>query len=149
MLYIGSDHGGYELKEDLKAFLDNKGVKYVDVGPKKLDPADDYPKFSAEVARKVAEKPEEHQGLLMCRSGQGVCIAANKIKGARAATAWNEKVAQASRQDDNANILCLPSDYISAETAESILGAWLNAKFTGEERHRRRLSEIESLENHA
>jgi RpiB/LacA/LacB family sugar-phosphate isomerase len=146
MLYIGSDHGGYDLKEDIKKFLDLHSLKYVDVGPKDLDPQDDYPKFSADLGREVAKDPESNRGILMCRSGQGVCIVANKIRGIRAATAWNEKVAEASVKDDNANVLCLPSDYISTEAAEGIVLAWLNTQFSGEERHRRRLAEIESLE---
>lgn len=146
MLYIGSDHGGYNLKEQLKQYFEKNGIQYQDVGPFSLDPQDDYPKFSAEVAKKVAEDPQNNRGILLCRSGQGVCIAANKIKGVRAATSWNEAVAEASRHDDNANVLCLPSDYISEEQAQSVVESWLKAEFTQEDRHRRRLAEIQELE---
>lgn len=146
MIYLGSDHGGFNLKEDLKKFLDAEKIAYKDLGPFTLHPKDDYPKFSAKVAKAVQRSPEKNLGILMCRSGQGVCVAANKFKGIRAAVAWNELLAKASRKDDAANVLCLPSDYISTEVAEDIVKAWLVTPFSGEERHKRRLKEIEGFE---
>ena len=146
MLYIGSDHGGFPLKEELKKAFTERGIVFTDLGPDTLSPYDDYPKFSAAVAGKVAENLAEHKGILLCRSGQGVCIAANKIKGIRAATAWNPETAEASRRDDDANILCLPSDYISTEEALAIVDAWLKTEFAHVERHARRIAEIEELE---
>lgn len=146
MIYIGSDHGGYNLKEDLKNFLQRQNIAFIDVGPNRIDPRDDYPEFSAKVARAVSKDPQNNKGILLCRSGHGVSIVANKFKNVRAALCWNEQVAKASRKDDDANILCLPSDYISPETAEEVTAAWLSAPFSGEERHNRRILEIKALE---
>ncbi len=145
MIYLGSDHGGYALKEDLKKFLKKEKINFTDLGPSSLNPKDDYPRFSEKVARAVQKDLKNNKGILICRSGQGVCIAANKFAGIRAALSWNELLAKASRNDDNVNILCLPSDYISAEVAEDITKIWLITPFSGEDRHQRRLAEIEEL----
>ncbi len=146
MIYIASDHGGFELKADLIAELKRLKIPFRDLGPKRYSPKDDYPEFSAKVAKAVAKKPKTDQGILICRSGAGVCIAANKFKGIRAALCWNEQVAKASRQDDDANILCLPSDYISPELALRTTQAWLGTSFSFEPRHLRRIDELNKLE---
>ena len=146
MLYIGSDHGGYNLKEDLKKFLEKERIHFIDVGPKRADPGDDYPEFGAKVAKEVSRDPQSNKGILLCRSGHGVSIVANKFKNVRAALCWNEKVAKASRNDDDSNILCLPSDYISPESAEDITKVWLDTPFSDEDRHQRRIREIKALE---
>src|SRR6266481_7931343 len=125
MIYIGSDHGGYKLKEDLKRFMLRHKLPFEDLGPSKLDPFDDYPFFAKKVAEAVSKDPGKNRGILMCRSGHGVCIVANKFKGVRAALCWNDQLAVASRKDDDANVLCLPSDYISCEIAEEVLKTWL------------------------
>jgi|SRR5579872_235947 len=146
MLYIGSDHGGYALKEDLKKFLESQKIPFVDLGPNRIDPKDDYPEFSAKVAREVSKDSQNNKGILLCRSGHGVSIVANKFKNVRAALCWNEQVAKASRYDDDANVLALPSDYISPESAEEITRVWLKTPFSEEERHQRRIREIKTLE---
>lgn len=145
MLYLGSDHGGYNLKEDLKKFLTAENIEFQDLGGSG-NPDDDYPEFSAKVAKAVQGDLQNNKGVLLCKSGQGVCIAANKFKGIRAGLAWNELVAKAGRNDDDINILCLPSDYISSEVATDILKTWLITPFSAEERRTRRLKEIEELE---
>ncbi len=147
MIYIASDHGGFERKQELAQFLHANGFEFSDLGPMQLDPKDDYPKYSAKVAKAVQKNPNKYFGILLCRSGQGVCIVANKFKGVRAALAWNEQLAKAARNDDNANVLCLPSDYISAEAACETAKVFLQTAFSGEERHVRRLQEIEGLNN--
>lgn len=146
MLYLGSDHGGYALKEELKKFLDKQGVAFSDVGPNRIDPQDDYPEFGSKVAAEVSKDAQNNKGILMCRSGHGVSIVANKFKNVRAALCWNEQVARASRRDDDANVLCLPSDYISPEIAEEITKVFLNTPFSPEERFVRRIREIKALE---
>ncbi|GAC1412233.1 MAG: hypothetical protein NVSMB66_0710 [Candidatus Doudnabacteria bacterium] len=143
MIYIASDHGGYKLKEDLKKFLSKKKIALTDLGPEKLDPNDDYPIYAKKVAEAVAKDLQNNKGILICRSGQGVCIVANKVKGIRAALAWNEVVAKHSRRDDDANILCLPSDYVSTEVAEDATLLWLKTEFSTEEKYARRLKEID------
>lgn len=145
MLYIGSDHGGYKLKEDLKKLLQKRKVKFADVGPLKLNDQDDYPPYAKKVAQAVQKDPDKNRGILLCRSGQGVCIAANKFKGVRAALCWNEAVAKHSRNDDDANVLCLASDFISTEMAEDIILTWLDTPFSFEQRHIRRLKEINNF----
>src|SRR5437870_661700 len=142
MLYLGSDHGGYKLREELKQFLKKKKIAFSDLGPKKLVSNDDYPVYTKKVAKAVEKNLKKNLGILICRSGQGVCIDANKFKGIRAALAWNEKIAKHSRTDDNANVLCLASDYISTEVAEDIVAVWLKTPFSNAPRHLRRIKEI-------
>jgi RpiB/LacA/LacB family sugar-phosphate isomerase len=146
MLYIASDHGGFEMKQELTAYLKSKKIAFKDMGPKKYSPKDDYPEFAAKVAREVSKRPAKNNGILICRSGQGVCFVANKFKNVRAALSWNERVAKASRTDDDVNILCLPADYVSPETAKGIVKAWLDTKFSFEQRHIKRLEEVQALE---
>ena len=148
MLYIGADHGGYQLKEQLKKWLVKQKVEYIDVGAPALADGDDYPVYAEKVAQGVSVAPEKQLGLLMCRSGQGVAITANKMKGVRAAVVWNEEEAVASKNDDHANILCLPSDYVSFVKAKKIVKAWLDTSFSKEERHVRRVKMITKLEKH-
>ncbi len=146
MIYIGSDHGGFKLKEDIKKFLHSRNMSLKDLGAKKFVDDDDYPQYAVAVAKQVGKNPDKNRGILICRSGQGVCIAANKLKGVRAALAWNERVAKHSRNDDDTNILCLASDFISPEAAEDIVSAWLDTPFSYEDRHIRRIKEIKKLE---
>lgn len=146
MIYLGADHGGYKLKEQLKKFLTKKKLEFVDVGAKKLKAGDDYPDYAKIVGKKVSQNPMANSGLLICRSGQGVCIVANKFAHVRAALVWNEKEAKMSRTDDMTNVLCLPSDYISEKEAQGILNVWLNTPYSTEARHVRRVKKISALE---
>ena len=147
MLYIASDHGGFKLKESIKKYLKARAVPYVDVGAKTLNPKDDYPKFAAAVAKKVSQQPNDHQGILLCRSGQGVCIVANKFKHVRAALVWNVKEAKMSRTDDMSNVLCLPADYVSEKLAQEIVKVWLATPYSKQKRHARRVKEISKIED--
>jgi len=146
MLYIGADHRGYNLKEEIKKYLDELKMKYEDLGASSLNPDDDYPDYAQQVAQRVAEAPEEHRGILLCSSGVGVNIVANKFDGIRSALVWNEKGAKASRIDDNANVLSLPADDLSPEEAKKIVRTWLETPFTREERHYRRIQKIAEIE---
>src|SRR6185295_18844469 len=116
-VYIGADHGGFKLKEEIKEWLKEWGYEFLDMGAAKYQSDDDYPDYAWPVAMKVGN---EHAalGILACRSGQGEAIVANKAKGARAALAWSEKTAYAARNDDDANILCLPADYVTVDAAK-------------------------------
>lgn len=146
MIYIGADHGGYKLKEQLKKFLTKKKLEFVDVGAKKLKAGDDYPDYAKIVGKKVSQNPMQNLGLLICRSGQGVCIVANKFNHVRAALVWNTKEAEMSRKDDMSNVLCLPSDYISEKEAQSIVDVWLKTPYSSDARHVRRVKKISDLE---
>lgn len=146
MLYIGADHGGFGLKEQLKKFFVQQKIEYIDLGAAAFVDGDDYPLYAEKVAREVAKNPAKNLGVLLCRSGQGVAIAANKIKGVRAAVIWNEAEARASRNDDHANILCLPSDYVSLVKARKIVTTWLDTPFSQEARHVKRVKMIGKIE---
>lgn len=146
MLYIGSDHGGFRLKENLKKFLKKEKIDFLDLGPNKLNPKDDYVDYAIKVARKVSNKPNTEVGILICRSGQGVCITANKFKNVRAALVWNVGEAKASKNDDMSNVLCLPADYVKQSTAQKIVKAWLSTEYSKAVRHVRRIKKIGALE---
>ena len=140
---IGSDHAGFEDKELVKQQLDRLGVEYEDVGTTSTESVD-YPIYAERVARKVASG-EVEQGLLICGSGNGMQIAANKIHGVRAALAWNAETARLAREHNDANVLSVPARMISSEEVERVVESYLNAKFEGG-RHARRVEEISELE---
>ncbi len=146
MIYLGADHGGYKLKERLKKYLKSRHLEFEDLGPHKLVPGDDYPDYAAQVAKKVSRNPVSDVGILLCRSGQGVCIVANKFKNVRAAVVWNIDEARMSRIDDMSNVLCLPSDYVNPTMAEAIVHMWLLTPYSTDQRHMRRIKKISALE---
>jgi ribose 5-phosphate isomerase B len=146
MIYIASDHGGFELKKDLIAWLAEEGAAFKDLGPTVFAENDDYPEYAEKVGKFVSRSAGKDLGVLICRSGVGVSVVANKFKGVRAALCWNEHVAKASREDDAANVLCLPADYISPETAQSILRIWMQTPYSTAPRHQRRIAEINKIE---
>ena len=144
-VYIASDHGGFKLKEKLREYLESFRIDVEDMGPNKLITGDDYPDYTFPLAAKVAADVNSF-GILMCRNGAGVNIAANKVSGIRASLSFSVKHAESIRKDDNTNILCLPSDYLSVEEALKIAGVWLNTEFSGAERHVRRMQKIKNFE---
>ena len=141
---IGSDHAGFEDKERVKKQLAELGFEYEDVGTNSTESVD-YPIYARKVAEKVASG-EVEQGLLICGSGNGMQIAANKIHGVRAALAWNEETAALARQHNDANVLSVPARMISPEEVSKVVKSYLDAKFEGG-RHQRRVEEISDLEN--
>ncbi len=122
-------------------------MEFKDLGPVKLNKNDDYPDYAVKVAQQVSHNPVTDLGILICRSGQGVCIVANKFKHVRAALVWNVLEAQMSRTDDMTNVLCLPSDYITADIAKHIVQTWLTTPYSSDERHMRRVQKITELES--
>ena len=140
---IAADHAGFEEKEKIKKTLDGLGVEYTDMGTDSTASVD-YPDFARKVGEAVADG-EYERGILVCGSGTGMAIAANKIPGIRAAVAWNEEIARLSRQHNNANILSLAARYIPDEEQERIVKAWLETDFEGG-RHERRVEKIEQIE---
>ncbi len=146
MIYIGSDHRGYKLKEILKNYLRELNYVWEDLGANELNPDDDYPDFALAVAKKVAEDLENNRGILICGSGVGVDIVANKVRGIRSALCFDVKQAQMSRNDDNANVLSLPADYISESLAKEIVKTWLETPFSGSEHYVRRTEKIKKIE---
>ena len=140
---IGADHTGFEEKERLKPLLKELGVEFEDFGAVSTDSVD-YPDFAAKVARKVADG-EFDQGLLVCGSGTGMAIAANKVHGVRAAVAWNEETARLAREHNDANILALGARTTPEQEIPKIVRAWIEAKFAGG-RHEKRVEKIGELE---
>ncbi len=140
---IGADHAGFEEKEKVKATLDQLGVEYTDMGTDSTASVD-YPDFARKVGEAVADG-EFDRGILVCGSGTGMAIAANKVPGIRAAVAWNEEIAKLSRQHNNANVLALAARFIPDEEQEKIVKAWLATDFEGG-RHTTRVEKIEEIE---
>ena len=143
MIYIGADHRGFQLKEEIKKFLAEKKYQFEDMGNFAYDPNDDYTDFAKLVAQKVSEKPEEHKGVLICGSGVGVDITANKFHGVRSALADDIATAKQSREHDDANVLSLPANEVGFELAKQILETWLTTTFSNGEKYKRRIGKIE------
>jgi ribose 5-phosphate isomerase B len=140
---IAADHAGFEEKEKVKKTLDELGVDYTDMGTNSADSVD-YPDYARKVGEAVAAGKFD-KGILVCGSGTGMAIAANKVPGIRAAVAWNEEIARLSRQHNNANVLSLAARYIPDEEQSKIVKAWLETDFEGG-RHERRVVKITQIE---
>jgi ribose 5-phosphate isomerase B len=139
-LVLASDHAGFDLKEKLKASLERLGVRYEDAGPQSPDPVD-YPDYAKKVAAKVS-RGEAERGLLVCGSGQGMAMAANRFRGVRAALPFDEDSARLSREHNDANVLALGGRVLDADRAERILKVWLATPFAGG-RHAERVRKID------
>lgn len=145
-VYIGADHNGFELKEMLKTHLASEGYEVIDQGDAQLEPGDDFPLFAARVATAVLGSDDrDAKGILICGSGQGMVMAANRYKGIRASLVWNMSEARASRIDDDSNILCLPSHEIDERTARGITSTWLKTPFAAAARFQRRIKQLDEL----
>jgi RpiB/LacA/LacB family sugar-phosphate isomerase len=142
---IAADHGGFHLKEQLLVFLREGGYDIVDFGALQYDSSDDYPDFVAPLARAVAARQVE-RGIAVCGSGVGAAIAANKIKGIRAALVTETYSARQGVEHDAMNLICLGGRVIGIELAKELLSAFLQAEYSGEERHERRLGKVAELE---
>lgn len=148
---IGADHGGFELKGKVVSYLEGRGILVSDVGPLTLDPDDDYPDFAARVAKAVAKDgskigQKSVLGIIICRSAGGVIIAANKIKGVRAVSVYDEKQAKHARQHNDANIIGLSGDWTPEAEAKKLIMAALETPYSNEPRHTRRLKKIAEME---
>lgn len=140
---LASDHAGYAEKEQLKPLLKELGVDFEDLGTAS-DASVDYPLYARKVAEKVSQG-EVEQGLLVCGSGIGMAIAANKVPGVRAAVAWSEETARLAREHNDANVLSIGARVTPAEELPKIVRAWFDARFAGG-RHQRRVDEISKIE---
>ncbi len=143
MIVIGSDHGGFKLKEEVKKYFDEKEIKYIDKGSFSEESVD-YPLIAKEVAKEVSEKRAD-TGILICRSGIGMSICANKFKGVRCAPCYEEQTAKFARMHNNANVLALGADYISTNDAICIVRQFLATEFEGG-RHEARVELINEIE---
>lgn len=150
-IYLGADHAGFKLKEKIKAWLKKEKIVFEDLGNLKYDKDDDYPDFAAKVARAVVKN--KSFGILFCGSAEGVCIAANKIKGIRAVNPQGVIQARLAREHEDANVLCLaggaslePQPGVSVSHARKMIKVFLKTPFSQEKRHVRRINKIKALE---
>ena len=140
-ILVGADHAGFQLKEKLVAELRRLGYEPVDVGPKTLDPADDFPDYARPVAEAVSTGTAQ-RGVLTCGTGLGMSFVANRYPHVRAALAWSPEVAELARKHNDANVLVLPSGFVSETEGLDILRTWLTTPFEGG-RHTRRIQKID------
>lgn len=140
-IYVGADHAGFDLKQKLVAELKKLGYEPIDVGPKALDPGDDFPDYAKPVAEAVSRGVVD-LGVLTCGTGLGMSYTANRYPKVRAAVAWSPEIAELARKHNDANILVLPSRFVSEQEGLEILHKWLDTKFEGG-RHQRRVEKIE------
>lgn len=142
---VAADHGGFELKEKLKSFLKGEGHEVVDAGDKDYDPVDDYPKFAAVAADMVA-RGEADRAVVICDTGIGVDIVANKFPGVRSALVHDEDLAKRTREHNDTNVLALGATVLDEDEAKRITRVWTDTEFSGVERHARRIAEIGEIE---
>ncbi len=140
-VYLGADHAGFRLKTALKKYLDEQGFKYQDFGATQLKSDDDYPDYAKKVATAVATS-KNNFGILICGSGQGMQIAANRHKKIRATLGYDPQAAIVARQDNDSNVLCLAGRFLSTTQALNIVDQFLKTPFSGEERHARRIKKL-------
>jgi len=146
IIYLGSDHRGFKLKETIKEYLTLSGYTVRDLGNDHYELDDDYPDFASRVAEKVVTDPTGSRGILFCGSGVGVSIVANKYQGIRSALVFSPDQAYASRNDDDTNVLSLAADCLEPEQAKKIVSVWLQTPFSKEEKNKRRIKKISDIE---
>lgn len=144
-VYIGADHAGFDMKNIIREHLESRGLAVEDLGAHTLDPNDDYPAYAAAVATAVREHPGSF-GILSCGNAEGVMIAANKFDGIRAALGFSVDAARTTREDDDANVLCIPGRIKTDDDPLAIVDTFLQTAFSNGERHNRRLAAIHNIE---
>ena len=143
-IYVASDHGGFESKNALIGYLKSKGYNVVDVGPFAYDKEDDYPDYAQKACKGIIAT--KGKGILICRTGHGMTITANKMFGIYASLCLSEESARKARVDENTNVLVLAADFTTKEEIEKIAQKWLDTDFMGEERHSRRQNKFKNIE---
>ncbi len=145
-IYIGADHNGFELKAKLIEYLVRGGYDVTDCGDAEKHPDDDFPVYASKVVQAMIAYPTyEVMGILLCGSGQGMCMAANRFKGVRAVLGYNQESVRMSRNDNDSNILCLPARELDLEKAAGIINTWLMTPFAEAPRFKRRLAQMDQL----
>ncbi|MGC8651195.1 MAG: RpiB/LacA/LacB family sugar-phosphate isomerase [Minisyncoccia bacterium] len=143
MLYLGADHRGYYLKEAIKKYLASRNIEFKDLGNLEYEKNDDYPDLAKKVAKAVQENPQKNRGILICGTGIGVSITANKFKNIRAGLCLSSWIAQKAREDDDINIVCLAADLTDENTAFHIVYTFLTTQFLNKTKYKRRIKKIE------
>lgn len=145
-IFVGADHRGFTLKNELAEQLRRSGYDVTDEGDKQLKPEDDFPQFAERVVRAMQKSGDDDaRGILLCGSGQGMCMAANRFRGIRASLCWDVRQAHLSRNDDDSNVLCLPVQILGKDQIETITQVWLTTPFAAADRYKRRIKELDEL----
>lgn len=145
-VFIGADHNGFQLRNSLVTYLKQAGYDVVDEGDKKLSPDDDFPVFAQKVVTDIlGSYDRDARGILICGSGQGMCIAANRFKGIRALLGYDRESVRSARNDDDANVLCLPASIFKNDTANVLVETFLNTPFAAAPRFTRRINELDQI----
>lgn len=145
-IYIGTDHKGYQMRNALVEHLKNAGYEIADEGDREIDPNDDFPVFAARVVNAMRSSEDtDPRGILLCGSGQGMCMTANRFKGIRAALLYDKESARSSRNDDDSNIACIPAKMLQTKEAIEVIDTWLRTPFAGSARFVRRIKEMDEL----
>lgn len=146
-IFIGADHRGYQLKNELIEYLQNKNIRVEDLGNYEYDSEDDFPDYSHKVAEAVLQKPEEFLGIVLCGSGVGVSISANRYKGIYCGLAISKEQVRSAREHDHINVLALPSDSVSSKQAQELVDTFIATKPALEEKYVRRLRKLDESSN--
>ncbi len=146
-IFLGSDHNGFHMKEHVFAYLAKRGYDVEDVGDTYLDPGDDFPEFAQAAALKVLGEEGDARAILLCGGGQGMAMAANRFHGIRASVIWDAFEAKMTRNDNDSNVLCLPSRILENDEAawQGIIETWLNTPFAAAPRYARRNAQLDQL----
>lgn len=144
-IFIGADHNGFELKNKLVEYLQEKNIRIEDMGNYELDLIDDSPDFAKKVAQAVLQNPQESLGIVICGSGVGVSITANRYKGIRCALTFDPKQTKDTREDDHANMIAIPAEFVDFEKAKEIVEAFFAAVLKTDEKYMRRLNKMEDV----
>jgi ribose 5-phosphate isomerase B len=145
-IYVGADHRGFEVKRKLIAYLQKRGHDVYDDSDTILDPEDDYPDYAKKVVKDILTTDDHAaRGILICGSGQGMCMAANRYKGIRAALGHDEKSIEAARNDDDANVLCMPAELLEKSKSFDIVDTFLKTPFAAAPRYVRRIKEMDDM----
>jgi RpiB/LacA/LacB family sugar-phosphate isomerase len=147
MIYIGADHKGFELKAKINKWLQGRELEFQDLGAFEYDHDDDYVDYAVMVAQSVGKNPDKNRGIVICGSGVGVDIAANKVSRARCGLGWETDQVHAARKDDNINILALAAENVDEPKALKLVETFLNTEFVNSERYLRRIEKIARFEN--
>jgi len=145
-IFVGADHNGFHLRNSLISYLQRAGYDVVDEGDQRLDPDDDFPVFAHKVVSEVLTSDDpDPRGILICGSGQGMCMAANRFNGIRSALVYDRASARSSRNDDNSNVMCLPANILEKDETNVLVETWLSTPFAKAPRFVRRLHQLDNL----
>jgi ribose 5-phosphate isomerase B len=145
-IFLGADHNGYYLKEKIEIYLKARGYNVVDSGDERLDPEDDFTVFASRVVNAMKSEGEDAKGILVCGSGQGMAIAANRHKGIRAGLGWSVDAARSTRNDEDSNVLALPAEILKSDKQwKDVIDSWLTTPFAGAARYKRRNKQLDEF----